>query len=49
VLDRADNEFDAETEDDQVEDHLGRDDQASRLAGRGNIPEADRGKTVTVK
>jgi hypothetical protein len=35
VLDRADNEFDADTEDDQVEDHLGRDDQASHLAGRG--------------
>ena len=41
LLGGAGNQPDAEPQDDQVENHLSRDDEPRNLAGRENIPEAD--------
>jgi hypothetical protein len=44
VLGGADDHLDDEAEDDQVQNHLRRDDQARRLAGRHDVAEAHRGE-----
>ena len=44
TLDGAEEHPDPEPEDDQVEDHLRGDEEAARLAGGGDVAEADRGE-----
>ena len=44
TLDGAEEHADPEAEDDQVEDHLRGDEEAGRLAGGGDVSEADRGE-----
>jgi hypothetical protein len=43
-LDGVEEQADYEPDGDQVEDHLDCDEDAGCLAGRGDVPEADRGE-----